>query len=91
MREMLDFAWGDLIKVWAKSAAVTLAAVTPALASYALWHGPQQAGATQVFGSGPGDLVNVEVQRHVAIPSERQCHSRFWWLRKRIMADRVAR
>jgi O-antigen/teichoic acid export membrane protein len=56
MRDMLGFRWRELFTVWAKSAAVTVAATLPVLASYALWQGPQQAGAVQVFG---GALAGV--------------------------------
>ncbi|NKJ43463.1 oligosaccharide flippase family protein [Novosphingobium sp. SG720] len=40
MRAMLDFAWRDLLRIYAQSLAATLAAVAPLLASYALWAGP---------------------------------------------------
>jgi O-antigen/teichoic acid export membrane protein len=50
MQAMLGFRWRDLIRIWLKSAVVTLAAIAPVLASYALWHGPQQAGAGQAIG-----------------------------------------
>ena len=68
MREMLGFAWRDLVMVWAKSAAVTLAAVAPVLASYELFHGPQHAGIAQMLGgAGAGVLcwlVALRLTRH---------------------------
>ncbi len=51
MQEMLGFRWRELLLVWSKSAAVALAAVLPTFAFYALWNGPTQAGAGQLFGS----------------------------------------
>jgi O-antigen/teichoic acid export membrane protein len=68
MHEMLGFRWRDLWAVWGKSALVTLAAVTPALASYALWQEPQQAGAAQVCSGALAGiaawLVTLKLVRH---------------------------
>jgi hypothetical protein len=68
MHEMLGFRWRELLAVWAKSAAVTVAAVLPVLASYALWHGPQHAGAAQVFGGAFAGIaawfVTLKLARH---------------------------
>ncbi|MDE2562399.1 MAG: oligosaccharide flippase family protein [Sphingomonadales bacterium] len=47
MRGMLGFTWRELLAVQAKSAIVTLAAVAPLLASYALVAGPASAGFVQ--------------------------------------------
>jgi O-antigen/teichoic acid export membrane protein len=48
MRAMLDFSWRDLMRVWAKSLAATLAAIAPLLASYVLVHPPAEAGLLQL-------------------------------------------
>lgn len=55
MRRMLGFGWRDLILVYLRSSAATLAAVAPLLVSYALWHGPAQTGfvqAASMVGAG---------------------------------------
>ncbi|WP_333840225.1 oligosaccharide flippase family protein [Novosphingobium sp.] len=50
MRRMLDFRWQALAAVYGQSLAVTVAAVAPLLASYALWAGPMQCGLAQAAG-----------------------------------------
>ena len=56
MRGILNFSWSGLLRVWGKSLLVTLAAVGPILASYALWRGPAEAGFVQAIG---GALAGV--------------------------------
>lgn len=50
MRAILDFRWRDLMHIYAKSFIATLAAIAPLLISFALWHGPYDAGIMQTSG-----------------------------------------
>lgn len=47
LKDTLDIRWRDLAAISLRSAVVTLAAVAPLLASYALWNGPAQTGLLQ--------------------------------------------
>jgi len=91
MRSMLHFSWGDLAKVWGKSALATLAAVTPVLASYALWHGPQQANIGQVVG---GALAGIALWYATLIATHHPLHSELVGivadLRKAVFGQRSA-
>jgi O-antigen/teichoic acid export membrane protein len=57
MREMMDFTWRELLGVYGKSLAATLAAIAPALASYALWRGPAEAGIGQALCGTAAGIV----------------------------------
>ena len=48
LREITGLGWRDLLKVWGKSLAGTLAAIAPVLASYCWWQGPAEAGLGQL-------------------------------------------
>lgn len=50
MRAMTAFAWGEMLRVYAKSGFATLAAVAPLLAGFAVWAGPAEAGIAQCLG-----------------------------------------
>ncbi len=57
MRDLLDFAWRDLLRVWGKSLIATVAAIAPILTSYALWHGPAEAGFVQAIGGALAGML----------------------------------
>lgn len=67
-REMLGISWRALIGVWAKSLAVTLAAVAPVLAGYALWDGPASFGFLRIVASAASGglcwLAAMAMARH---------------------------
>ncbi len=48
MRDIVQVSWGEMLKVWGKSLAGTLAAIAPLLASYIWWHGPAGASLGQL-------------------------------------------
>jgi O-antigen/teichoic acid export membrane protein len=68
MRRMLGFGWRELLMVYLRSSAATLAAVTPLLVSYALWHGPARTGfvqaVTMVLAGMACWLVTLRIVRH---------------------------
>jgi O-antigen/teichoic acid export membrane protein len=68
MRRMLGFGWRELLMVYLRSSAATLAAVTPLLVSYALWHGPARTGfvqaVTMVLAGMSCWLVTLRIVRH---------------------------
>jgi len=68
LRAMLEFAWRDLLRIYAQSLAVALAAVAPLLASYALWAGPADCGIGQalamIVAGVLGWLLAMKLVRH---------------------------
>ena len=48
LREITGLSWRELMKIWGKSLAGTLAAIAPVLASYCWWQGPAEAGLGQL-------------------------------------------
>jgi O-antigen/teichoic acid export membrane protein len=56
LRSMVGFRWRDLVHIYGQSMAAAAAAVTPLLASYALWQGPDEVGLVQ---AGGGVLAGV--------------------------------
>lgn len=48
MREIVALSWRELLTVWGKSMAGTIAAIAPLLAGYVWWQGPADAGLGQL-------------------------------------------
>jgi len=88
MRAITGFAWRELVSVYLRSAASTLAAIVPTILLYATWSGPAEAGFAQIVCSaGLGGLCwlatlwlvrhpTFEEIRHVAAPVLRRVHPR---------------
>jgi O-antigen/teichoic acid export membrane protein len=68
MHAMLQFAWRDLLRVWALSALAALAAIAPTELLYNVWAGPSQAGFLQmIVSAGLGVLcwlATLYITRH---------------------------
>jgi len=70
LRRCLDFEARAIVGVWLRSGVASLAAVAPVIASYALWHGPAEAGIEQILATsatGVGCwLIALRVTGHPA-------------------------
>jgi len=92
LKRCLDFQARALFVVWLRSAAATLAAIAPALASFGLWQPPSAAGMEQVLTTSLAGaacwLLALRLLRH---PAYEEITATLLHLRDALLPRRLAR